>query len=320
MDNAKVIWEYLINKGLPPYGAAALMGNLYAESGLRPNNLQDAYERKLGMTDEQYTDAVDYAQYRDFVTDEAGYGLAQWTYSSRKAGLLNYALTKLTSIGDLEMQLDYLWNELLAYHAVLDALRNATSIRDASDVVLTQYERPKDQSEEMRKKRASFGQKYYDQFAKGEKEMEKVFNSTDYAAWLKEQARLRRPYWYGTYWLPCTESLLQKKRGQYPKHYTDDRMPRYRQDIANKQRCADCVNGAIKGAVWSELGKREPVYASHGCPDTNADGMFEKCKGWGMDWGNMSTMPDQPGVAVRMAGHGEVVEWRGFAYGCVETK
>lgn len=104
-------------------------------------------------------------------------------------------------------------------------------------------------------------------------------------------------------------------------------MPTYRQHIADKQICGDCVNGAIKGAVWSELGKRKPVYASHGCPDTNADGMFAKCKAWGMEWGSMSSVPDEPGIGLHMAGHvgvtvgnGEVVEWRGFDYGCVTTK
>jgi hypothetical protein len=53
------------------------MGNLYAESGLRSNNLQNTYEKKLGMTDEQYTAAVDNGSYTNFVRDAAGYGLAQ---------------------------------------------------------------------------------------------------------------------------------------------------------------------------------------------------------------------------------------------------
>lgn len=157
--------------------------------------------------------------------------------------------------------------------------------------------------------------------------MEHVFTDREHVAWLIEQAEKKRPYWYGTYYLKCTEELLQKKKRQYPDHYTSGRMARYRQDIADGQICGDCVNGAIKGAVWSELGKRNPVYASHGCPDTNADGMFEKCKKWGMAWGPISTIPDKPGVAVRFAGHvgvyvggGEVVEWRGFAYGCVKTR
>ena len=157
--------------------------------------------------------------------------------------------------------------------------------------------------------------------------MEKVFTNLEHAAWLKEQSKLHRPYWYGTYHLPCTEKLLQRKKSQYPSHYTESRMPTYRQHIADGQICGDCVNGAIKGAIWSELGKRSPVYASHGCPDTNADGMFQKCKDWGMDWGPISTIPDEPGIAVRFSGHvgvtigdGEVVEWRGFAYGCVTTE
>lgn len=157
--------------------------------------------------------------------------------------------------------------------------------------------------------------------------MEKVFTAAKYVEWLREQAAKKRPYWYGVYYLDCTEDLLQRKRRQYPKHYTDDRMATYRKHIAAKQTAGDCVNGAIKGAVWSELGKRKPVYGSHDCPDRSADGMFEYCKSIGIDWGAINTMPDIPGVAVRMAGHvgvyigdGEVVEWRGFAHGCVITK
>ena len=157
--------------------------------------------------------------------------------------------------------------------------------------------------------------------------MEKIFTNIEHAEWLREQARLKRPYWYGVYYLKCAESLLKRKAAQYPEHYGASRMARYRADIAAGQICGDCVNGAIKGAVWSELGTREPVYKSHDCPDKSADGMFEYCKKIGMDWGTISTMPDVIGLAVRMAGHvgvyvggGEVVEWRGFAHGCVLTK
>jgi len=38
-DNAQVIWDYLKSKGLSNCGAAGLMGNLFAESGLIPTNL-----------------------------------------------------------------------------------------------------------------------------------------------------------------------------------------------------------------------------------------------------------------------------------------
>ena len=60
------------------------MGNLYAESGLNPMNLQNSYEKKLGMTNSQYTQAVDNSPYSNFVKDSARYDLAQQTYWSRK--------------------------------------------------------------------------------------------------------------------------------------------------------------------------------------------------------------------------------------------
>ena len=157
--------------------------------------------------------------------------------------------------------------------------------------------------------------------------MEKVFTNIEWVKWLREQARLKRPYWYGTCHYECTESLLARKAKQYPAHYGKSRFARYSEDIKNSQICGDCVGAAIKGAVWSELGAREPVSKSHGCPDKSADGMFSYCKAQGMDWGGIDTLPDIPGVAVRYSGHvgiyvggGEVVEWRGFAYGCVETE
>ena len=110
------IWNYLKSKGLNDYGVAGLMGNLYAESGLKPTNLQNTYERKLGMTDAQYTAAVDNGKYTTFIRDSAGYGLAQWTYWSRKQALYNFAKTQKKSIGDLEMQLDFLIKELSEYY------------------------------------------------------------------------------------------------------------------------------------------------------------------------------------------------------------
>ena len=68
------IWNFLKSKGLSDYGAAGLMGNLFAESGLNPQNLQNSYEKKLGHTDASYTAAVDNGSYKNFARDAAGYG------------------------------------------------------------------------------------------------------------------------------------------------------------------------------------------------------------------------------------------------------
>lgn len=154
-----------------------------------------------------------------------------------------------------------------------------------------------------------------------------IMKAQEYVEWLKTQAALKRPYWYGTCGYSCTESLLKSKTKQYPSHYGSGRTARYRKDIAANQICGDCVGGAIKWAVWSKLGMQKSVYKSGGCPDTSADGMFNYCKKQGMDWGAIASIPDLPGVAVRSSGHvgvyvggSKVVEWRGFSYGCVTTE
>lgn len=162
----KKIWNYLYGKIGNYYGVAGLMGNLYAESALRSNNLQQTYETKLGYTDDTYTAAVDNGTYTNFVKDSAGYGLAQWTYWSRKQALLTYAQGKKKSIGDFDTQLDFLWKELSeSYKGVLADLKAATTVLAASNSVLTKFERPANQGESVQKKRAEYGQKYYDKFA-----------------------------------------------------------------------------------------------------------------------------------------------------------
>lgn len=169
----KTMWTFFMDKLGNAYGVAGLMGNIYAESGLRSDNLQGTYEKKLSHTDATYTAAVDNGTYTDFVNDSAGYGLAQWTYWSRKEALLNYAMSKAKSIGDYQMQLEFMYKELSEnYKAVLSDLQNATSVLDASNSVLIKFERPaviisgtEEEKEAAKNKRAGFGQKYYDKYA-----------------------------------------------------------------------------------------------------------------------------------------------------------
>lgn len=146
-DNAQIIWTFLKAQGLNDCGIAGLMGNLYAESGLQPNNLQNTYSKKFGLSDAEYTKRVDNGRYTNFVNDKAGYGLAQWTFWSRKQSLLEYAKAQKTSIGDLNMQLNFLMKELSqSYPSVLNTLRTASSVLEASNAVLLKFERPADQS------------------------------------------------------------------------------------------------------------------------------------------------------------------------------
>lgn len=165
-NNEQKIWNYLKSKGLNDYGISGLMGNIFAESGLNPMNLQNTYEKSLKYSDEEYCKAVDNGTYTNFVQDKAGWGLCQWTFWSRKENLLKFAQANRKSIGDLEMQLDFLWKELSeSYKSVLNVLKTATSVLEASNVVLLNFERPSKRDEEVQNKRAKFGQVYFDKYA-----------------------------------------------------------------------------------------------------------------------------------------------------------
>ena len=169
MSYKETIWSYFLDKIGNNYGVAGLMGNLYAESGLNPKNLQDSYETSLGYTDESYTAAVDSGAYTksQFVNDSAGYGLAQWTYSSRKQGLYElYKSGGYSSIGSIDLALDYLWYELQnSYPGVLSVLKSATSVRQASDKVLHDFEKPANQSTSVEEYRCSLGETYYNELS-----------------------------------------------------------------------------------------------------------------------------------------------------------
>lgn len=174
-DNAQVIWDYLKSKGLSNCGAAGLMGNLFAESGLIPTNLQNSYESKLGMNDASYTAAVDNGSYTNFTHDSAGYGLAQWTYWSRKQGLFQLCKSRGKSIGDLSTQLDFLYQELTtSYSQLLKILKATSSVEEASNLVVTQFERPADQSFDALKQRALYSQRYFNTYSTQKEEMAKM--------------------------------------------------------------------------------------------------------------------------------------------------
>lgn len=161
------------------------------------------------------------------------------------------------------------------------------------------------------------------------------FTNEHFAAYCEKM--LGQPYWFGTVVYKCTESLRFRKAAQYPSHYGSDRTARYKQDIANKKVCADCIGGA-KGYAWTSggIGVVESIgtdkafssaYGSNGCPDKGANSMFSYAKSKGMDWGVISTLPEIVGLALHKDGHvgyyignGFAVEWKGYAYGCVKTK
>ena len=236
------IWNFLKGKGLTDIAAAGVMGNIQAESGFNPKNLQNSYNKKLGITDEEYVNRVDSGEItREQFKSSAhgGFGLCQWTYHTRKAGLYDYAKKQNASIGNEEMQLGFLWIELSGgYKGVLNAINAAKTVKEASDIIITKFERPADQSNAAKNTRAKYSQEHFDKYSKkqedknmayerqkvvdlvksweGKKESDgsyksiiDIYNST---APFPRSTKMQ----YSWAWCACTWSAMAKKLGYVP--------------------------------------------------------------------------------------------------------
>ena len=169
-SNPKRIWDYFMDKLGNECGVAGLMGNLEAESGLYPDRVQG--DIPYSSYSQEYTAQVDSGAISmgEFVHNGpggGGYGLAQWTYPTRKQGL--YDMWKsggYTSVGSLELALDYLWHELQNdFPGVVSVLKSAKSVREASDKVLHDFENPADQSTAVEEKRENMSVSWYNKYA-----------------------------------------------------------------------------------------------------------------------------------------------------------
>lgn len=322
MDNAQKIWDKLRAAGLTPAGAAGLLGNLQAESGLNPQNLQNSFEKKLGMSDQEYTAAVDSGAYDGFVHDGAGYGLAQWTNLNRKQLLLYFARAGASSVGDLDIQMDYLiWELGEKFPAVLRLLRTTDNVREASDYVLLKFERPADQSAVNCARRAGFAQEFYNQFAGGIN-VNYLMTAQAFCDKLAEIANNRKTaYMLGPWGWPANAKMIQRATTQGSNAKTNRQWLPQANAIKDKGFLFDCV-GLIKGVLWGWDGDLSRTYggagyACNGVPDYDAKKMIDNCRDVSTDF---STIVD--GEAVWMDGHigvyvgsGAVVEatpkWRG---------
>ncbi len=112
-------------------------------------------------------------------------------------------------------------------------------------------------------------------------------------------------YMYGVNGQRITESLIQIKKKQYPKQYTDDKIKILRTKI---------------GKIGYDCSSIADVFTGQ---DKSADGWLANAT----EKGPIETIPELPGVTVHYPGHmgvyignGEVVEARGTNYGIVKTK
>lgn len=174
------LFNGLMAAGCTIYGACGAMGNIYAESGANPRNLENLCEKRLNYkyTDDTYTTAVDSGEItRDLFlhplgdSRQYGYGFCQWTSAGRKAGLYDLVKSKGVSIGDPDTQVEFMLKELQqSYKSVLQVLKTATSVREASDIFLVKFEVPANTGSEVKKTRASYGEQYLKIYKDIEKE------------------------------------------------------------------------------------------------------------------------------------------------------
>lgn len=149
-----------------------IMCNVYYESSFHANNLEDFNNGVWGISDEEYTDAVNDGTLtrEQFSKDmwggsclgipkpggwynpNGGYGLCQFTSYDKKDGLYQYALDYYDfgigeyqdfNIGDATMQANYICYLLDGEYSDLDTqLREATTVEDATYVWTSGYEKP----------------------------------------------------------------------------------------------------------------------------------------------------------------------------------
>ncbi len=173
----KPFTDYFRDKGLNDNAICGMLGNIYSESKLYANNLQNTFNKSLGMTDEEYTLAVDEGLYTSFTHDGAGYGLCQWTQkvegAGRKQELYDLAQEQQVSIGYARMQFDMIWWELTTKKRFTDVLAELTNpnntVASCAEVFLCKFEVPgsvlnPDTRQASIDKRVGFAQEFYDKY------------------------------------------------------------------------------------------------------------------------------------------------------------
>lgn len=165
MTNIQIIWNALTKAGYNEYATAGIIGNIMSESNASPIRIEDDFSAGY-MKSQQYTNNVDNGSISEyeFVNSRKGFGICQWTLPYRKQGLYRYAKSCGVSIGDINMQVQFLVMELKTEFYVLNnKLMRVTSIREAAVAFLKDFERPLLQNQAVQDERTENAQQAYNQ-------------------------------------------------------------------------------------------------------------------------------------------------------------
>jgi hypothetical protein len=156
-ERMRYVVDLLVSRHRYPLnGAAGIVGNLYAESGVLPSRVEGSRSatpmraRNFAGTVTDFT--PEQIMNRDRSRQEGprlpGVGLAQWTSSSRRAGLFQHPYQGralgAAILFEMDAQVDYLVSELAARYSAVDRLLRdpSVSVDAASDEVVYNFEVP----------------------------------------------------------------------------------------------------------------------------------------------------------------------------------
>lgn len=146
MGSREEIYGILRAGGLTRAGALGLMGNWDCESNLEAGRVQgdfSPYRTGSKLYVSQITSGV--ISKEQFMRDAKGFGLAQWTYFTRKGALYDYWRQSGDSLDSGRMQARFALYELATggeYTALYPFLKSSDDLRECVAKVCTIYERP----------------------------------------------------------------------------------------------------------------------------------------------------------------------------------
>lgn len=141
--SAQTIFEQLRKAGCTVTGALALMGNWECESNLEACRVQGDFTS--GREKSRYYAARIDGGDESVIYDGKGWGLAQWTYHTRKSALIQFCRRKGVSVADEAAQVDFAVSEMQTGYKTLWAdltTCNEEDLYKATELVCRQYEAP----------------------------------------------------------------------------------------------------------------------------------------------------------------------------------
>lgn len=121
-----------------------MLGNWDCESNCESVRVQGDFSPYRTVSKQYVEDIATGRINRDsFKNDQRGFGLAQWTYFTRKAALYDYWKAKGGSIGDEALQVDFALLELRSdYSGLLNELKTSNDLQLCVNDICYKFENP----------------------------------------------------------------------------------------------------------------------------------------------------------------------------------